>query len=1064
MTREGGELTPGIYESLVDTEVRARIDGLTDGLTAEVTAVDVEDFPQYATHHISRRVKTALARAGQRERVELANEILRVLPDHDLSRELHEGPDLLTAVFDDAPVQRPSTPLTETALFTNAAGTPSLNSELRLEMSSADRVDLLCAFVKWSGITVLEKALAKLRDRGVPIRVLTTTYIGATERRALDRLVDEYGAEVRVNFDARTTHLHAKAWLFYRRSGFDTGYVGSSNLSRTALVDGVEWNVRVSREATPTLMDNFDATFESYWSSSAFEAYTPSRDGARLDRALGEARNGGRERDARNLKSGITTHFLDVRPFPHQAEMLEELAAERSEGQRSKNLLVAATGTGKTVVAALDYARLLREWRQARKEAGQPAAPLRLLFVAHRREILEQAVDTYRSVLKQGDFGSMLIGGAESADRDHVFASVQMLSRDSQLTRWDADHFDVVVIDEFHHAEAATYRRILEWFQPQQLLGLTATPERADGVNVALEFFGGRIASELRLWDALEADLLVPFHYFGVADNVDLTDVTFRAGGYDVKELSRLYTGNDNRAALIIEEVGKKVLDPEAMRALGFCVTVDHARYMSEAFNGAGIRSVVLSGESRTADRDAALRQLRSGDIQCIFTVDLFNEGVDVPEIDTVLMLRPTQSATIFLQQLGRGLRRATGKALLTVLDFVGHQHARFRFDIKLRALTGLPRGKLVDALEKGFPQMPGGSQIVLDRVAEENILRSIKSQLSLSTKELVVDLRQHKPDDTRPEDFRLADYLSRAGRGLPDIYRSSGTRSYYGDSLPSTWSAVHHWAFDAVGGSPSERGLHSLLMRRVVNFTHVDDADRVRSYTDVLKSDVPSTDLISNPFAAMLYFSFWPTGPVGSMAEGLDEIRANPALCDELSQLLTVTQKSVRSSPRPLEGSLAQTPLKSHARYSREELFAALGVGVQEKATPGSVREGVKWVDGYDTDVLLVTLHKSDADFSPSTQYRDYALSPTLFHWESQSVTGDLSPTGQRYINHRGRGSKILLFVRMAKNGDLGTEPYTCLGTAQYVSHQGSKPIQFVWELDRPMPTDIYLAAKAVA
>src|SRR5699024_6909411 len=330
-----------------------------------------------------------------------------------------------------------------------------------------------------------------------------------------------------------------------------------------------------------------------------------------------------------------------------------------------------------------------------------------------------------------------------------------------------------------------------------------ATPERADGVNVAQAFFDGRIASELRLWDALDADLLVPFHYYGIADNVDLRGVTFRAGGYDSAELSEIYTGNDDRAALIVEQVGEKILDPQAMRALGFCVSVDHAHYMAEVFTRAGIESVALSGQSTTDNRDAALRRLRTGEVQCIFTVDLFNEGVDVPEVrseqvgekildpqamralgfcvsvdhahymaevftragiesvalsgqsttdnrdaalrrlrtgevqciftvdlfnegvdvpevDTVLMLRPTQSATVFLQQLGRGLRRAAGKALLTVLDFVGHQHEKFRFDIPLRAMTGVPRGRLLHAVENGFPQMPGGSQIVLDRVAEE--------------------------------------------------------------------------------------------------------------------------------------------------------------------------------------------------------------------------------------------------------------------------------------------------------------------------------------------------------
>lgn len=1062
MTNEKHRLAPGLYERLVDGSARSLIEGMGDALHADIQSVDLEDYPSLAAHHIGLKVKAALTQANAEDRVSLANAILRVLPTSGSEYELNHSPDVLMSVFAKTPARRPSTPLAETALFTNAAGTPTLNSELRLEMESADRVDLLCAFVKWSGITVLERGLQRLRDRGVPIRVLTTTYIGATERRALDRLVNEFGAEVRVNYDSRTTHLHAKAWLFYRESGFDTGYVGSSNLSRTALVDGLEWNVRVSRKATPSLMDNFDATFESYWVSSQFADYVPSRDAQRLDDSLVSARAGGAQ-VGRTASSGITTHFLDVRPYPHQSEMLEDLASERSEHGRSRNLLVAATGTGKTVVAALDYERLSRESREIAQVQGVKPTPLRVLFVAHRKEILDQALDTYRSVLKRGDFGSLLLGGTPASDRDHVFASIQSLSRDAQLQQWKPDHFDVVVIDEFHHAKAVTYRKILDWFKPAQLLGLTATPERSDGVNVAQEFFDGRIASELRLWDALDADLLVPFHYYGIADNVDLRGVTFRMGGYDTTELSELYTGNDVRAALIVHQVGEKVLDPQAMRALGFCASVEHAKYMTAVFTQAGIESVALSAKSTLDDRDAALRRLRAGELQCIFTVDLFNEGVDVPEVDTVLMLRPTQSATVFLQQLGRGLRRAAGKALLTVLDFVGHQHAKFRFDIPLRAMTGIPRGRLVHSVEKGFPHMPGGSQIVLDRVAEERVLSSIRSQLSLTTRALVSDLRQHMPDGMSPLEYRLGDYLGKSGRGLPDIYKPA-SRNVSGRKLPATWSLVRHLAFGDRKHSAVEQALAAQIMRRVSALTHVDDLERAREYRRILESGASSNELVASPYAAMLYYTFWPNGDGGSVAEGLDEIRSNEVLRRELDQLLAVTSSSGRLTPRRLEGELERVPLRTHARYSREELLAALGMGVKEKPQPGYFREGVKWFKEHRTDVLLITLRKSDADFSPSTRYRDYALTPQLFHWESQSGTSDASTTGQRYINHREEGTNVLLFVRHAKTGDLGTEPYTCVGTAQYVSHEGSRPIQFVWELDRPMPTDLFLAAKAVS
>ena len=365
------------------------------------------------------------------------------------------------------------------------------------------------------------------------------------------------------------TRLHAKAWLLRRNTGFHTAYVGSSNLSHAALVDGLEWNVRLSAMSTPHLLEKFRATFDSYWENREFELYRPSEDGDRLRAAL-ETASGNRARDGIT----VTLSGLEVHPKPFQAEILEELDAERTIHDRHRNLIVAATGTGKTVIAALDYRRLARDTH---------GRDLTLLFVAHRKEILLQARRMYQEVLTDPTFGELLVDGQEPANWRHVFASIQSLSQ-ARLSGITPDHFDVVVIDEFHHAEAASYRRLLDHVRPIELLGLTATPERADGVDVR-DFFGGRVAAELRLWEALEQNLLCPFHYFGIHDGTDLETVQWRRGGYDLAALSGVYTGNDARTRIVLKELGDKVADVAAMRALGFCVSVEHARYMAQRFD-----------------------------------------------------------------------------------------------------------------------------------------------------------------------------------------------------------------------------------------------------------------------------------------------------------------------------------------------------------------------------------------------------------------------------------------------------------------------------------------------
>lgn len=1027
-------LPEGLYESLVTRRLRARLDA-HPLLASDIESIDPADQPAVLARHVHDAVQRVLAgERSPRRRVQVVNQILADLGAVDDQSEA--DPCQLWSLTRPAGPGRPSgsthrprTPLSDAALLTNAHGEPSLGAELRAELATADEVDLLCAFVKWHGLRLLETEFRELRRRGVPLRVVTTTYVGATERIALDRLVTEFGAQVKIQFDALRTRLHAKAWLFRRRTEFDTAYVGSSNLSRSALLDGVEWNVRLSRVATPLLLDKFTATFDTYWNDASFELYDPERDRDRLDDALAGA-SGARRIGA----TTITLSGLEVRPYPHQQVMLESLTVEREVHARHRNLVVAATGSGKTVVAALDYRRMC---------AADPADRPSLLFVAHRKEILEQSLRTYREVLGDQLFGEMYVGGTRPERWRHVFASVQSL-HSYGIRAIPADAFRIVVVDEFHHAEAATYRAILDHLRPVELLGLTATPERADGVDVR-SFFDGRTAAELRLWDALGADLLSPFHYFGIADGTDLRGVQWSRGRYDQDILSNVFTGNDARARLILQQIRDKIADPSRMRALGYCVSVPHAEYMTGVFNRAGVPAVCVTGDTGAADRTDALLALRQRRVNIVFTVDVFNEGVDLPEVDTVLFLRPTESATVFLQQLGRGLRRAPAKPVLTALDFVGHHRKEFRFDIRYRALVGGNRRAVERQIETGFPFLPSGCQIVLDEQAQELILENIRGQVINRWASLVRELRG-------TGDGGLADFLDGSGVDLADVIR--GKRS---------WTRLRR---DAGLPTPAGGPLESALLGRVRSVAHVDDPDRVRIYTRLLADDAPGyaqLGAVERGFARMLLFSLWPKGDFGDYEQGLALLRHERAARGDLRAVIDLAFDTSRHMTVVPSSDLAAAGLRPHARYQREEILAALGRATQANP-PSYFREGVLRSEELNLDAFLVTLKKSDADYSPTTMYKDYAISPTLFHWESQSTTSVGSPTGQRYINHRRTGSSILLFVRERNTNAIGTSPYMFLGTAQYAGHSGNRPIAFVWQLDLPMPMDLFTVASVTA
>lgn len=1031
------DLPPGLYDLLLTRGVDEALARLAPDHAA-LEDLDEHELPLTLARHLQRRLVHAFAALPRKDRatdaVTLANRVLAHLGDLLPDAGVHTDDDVLPparkllAVLAPAPPprtprapERPEIPLATSDLLVNGRHDLSIGPEIKRELASADRVDLLCSFLKWSGLRILEDPLKDLLDRRPgALRVLTTAYMSATERRALDALT-AWGADVRVSYDTARTRLHAKAWLFHRDSGFSTATVGSSNLSAAAMLDGLEWNVRLSRADNGPILAKFAATFDQYWDDPDFQPYDPDQFHEAITRQV-------RAHAAPLLR-------LDVHPRPHQQEILDDLAAERARGHH-KNLVVAATGTGKTIVAALDYRRLRDDLPRAR-----------LLFVAHRREILEQSLATFRVVLRDGAFGELLLGGAHADRWDHVFASVQSLDAD-RLDALPADHFDVLIVDEFHHAAAPTYERLLRHFTPRVLLGLTATPERADGKSV-LPWFDGRVASELRLWKALDQGLLCPFQYFGVGGAPDISaDRLWTRGRYDLAKLGNVYTADHLFAKRIIQEVAHKVADVHAMRALGFCVDVAHADFMAAQFNAANIPAAAVNGQTPRAERAATLAALRSGAINALFSVDLFNEGVDLPDVDTLLFLRPTESATLFMQQLGRGLRNAAGKPCLTVLDFIGHAHRRFRFDARFRAILGGTRKGITQAVERGFPSLPSGCFIHLDRQAADAVLANLRHALGLGHRGLIDDLRQLVTD--RGPDVDLATFLDEAGVDLEDLY-----------SAKWCWTKLRR-AAGLLRADDAHTDLDAQVERAFGRMLHLDDAYRLDGLAHLVAAPTPPAPDASDALQRDLFVLLGHArSPLSALAEALGHLWSRPALLDELRQLLALLADRSRRLTHPLD----RLPLHVHATYSLDEVMAL----VDERNRNGGVQRiqtGVYHLREHRTDLFFVTLEKSERHYSPTTLYNDYPISARRFHWESQSSCHEGTATGRRYTRiGRGTEDQALLFVRARRKDDRGeTQPYTLLGPCYYEGHRGARPMEVTWELARPMPPGFYQETKLAA
>ena len=1023
-------LKQGIYEHIINQETDRKMqEAEQSGLVCVQQSIDDAESPQMLANYLANAIRQKLEDTEeQQDRVNLIN---RIMIDAGLldDKQIVKPADLLAEVMtqqqsalqnqSNTQTIRPISGFRVSNLFTGGSSTLSLGEEIRREIASADEICFIVSFLKVSGVRILLDDLRKFCSReGARLRIITTTYCGATQAKAIEQLSALPNTEIRISYNTDIERLHAKSYIFVRNSGMNTAYIGSSNLSKSAQTEGLEWNMRVTSVENPHIIKTALATFDMYWNSPNFEDF----------------RIGGIEKFNKEIHRNIfhteISDFVYQRYtlLPHQKQILDKLRVEREDRGNFKNLIVAATGTGKTVISAFDYQEFARTHSRAR-----------ILFTAHREEILRQSLNRYRSVMQDANFGTLWVGAnrpQEASEYEHLFVSISMFNSrfEEFFALLDSDFYDYIVIDEAHHSQADSYRKLFDHFQPQLLVGLTATPERMDGKDLRPDF-GNRISAEIRLPQALQAGLLAPFQYLCISDDTDLSDDSLWSGQkYNIERLADKLCAK-TRAQLIVDALHKYLADEYTCRALCFCVNKRHADFMAEQLRLYGFNAQSLTSDTSADERKQLAKDLRDGTLHYLCVVDIFNEGVDIPEVDTVLFLRPTESLTIFLQQLGRGLRLSAGKTELTVLDFVAQANRKYDFASRFRALTLQPEKNIQKQIKEGFTLLPLGCSIVMEKKARQYILDNITSAI-YNKNRIIKEINSYASIPT------LTQFLENNGQDIRIIYQGSNCWS----SLKRAAGRISY-ADDAIT-KRLEKGMANLIHHNTASFLRF--VERFIAGEDVHKVDDNKT------YAIMLYYALFQdklskTG-YNSINEALELIYLPKYAYfkQEIAEIVTFLLARLDIKTTPIGADMIPG-LELYGCYTREEVFTLVGRQTAEVKMQGAA-SGVFNLQEHNATLLFVTLNKSEKDFSPSTQYNDYLINEEYFHWQSQNTDSHNNSGGRRYTNQSQTKNKIILFVRKEKKDGFGnTSPFHCFGLVDYVSSHDDFPMNVKWKLQKP-------------
>lgn len=1062
------ELVPGVYETLISEAIQERlIDKSAKGYHIAKEKIDSADSNTFFANYLAGIVSNILKDIKRNnsnetisEQIKRNNEIFQFIQDKwevDLSADmLSVEKEFLRGIYTTVGLTKeevekrasihPSSGYRVSNLFIGSNRDLSIDEEMRRDILTSDNIDLMVSFILFTGLRLIIEELEKFVKKGGRLRVITTTYMGNSDPKALKRLLElkELGdVEIKVSYTATQERLHAKAYLFNRKNGLNTAYIGSSNLSKSAFTKGLEWNMRVTSIENKHIIEKAQASFDSYWNNENFEAIENEKDLRKFENAISQERH--KQVGDYGDCSDIVVRFERK---THQIKVLEQLQYEREVIGSYRNLIIAATGTGKTAISAFDFKDYNKEFRKLHKRNA------RLLFVVHREQILKQARATFRSVMADGNFGEIWTGNIRPSDEgslEHLFVTVQTFSsRLEDFKRLGEKYYDYIVIDEVHHATADTYRKVFEIFSPEILIGLTATPERMDGKLIAPDF-NDRFAAEIRLYDALNQQLLCPFQYFCVTDEyVDLSNITFRGGVYDTSELSAALM-NKARIETIDRALNKYLTEPNEVKAVCFCVTIKHANFMAEML-GQKYKAVAMTSENKSSHKDILAKFCR-GEINYLCVVDIMNEGYDIPEIDTVLFLRPTESLTIFLQQLGRGLRIADGKTELTVLDFIAQANKLYDYESRFRALTGSDRKTTEDGIKNGFTFMPRGCSIEMEKVARERILETVRNCV-FNLKRIRSEIRNFEYNTGKQ--LTISNFLNYYDLDAYALYNKSD----------KGWSALKR-SVGLLKDTPSVLQLEA--EKYLYQFLHINDSAFIKVIRRVVQSDFSNAVINELPshYVKMIYYNLF-FKKLQKLNEDTQEnftteidaicaLAGMDSLKQELLEILDYIEHKINRIMKPLCDEL---DFNLYGLYSRDEI----NIIADGNIARGSYMAGKYDIRKYKIQMLFCTINKSDKEYSAETMYEDYAINPTTCHWQSQNSTRADSDAGRLYTEQSQNGWRFLLFVRDTKSNSYGfTNPYYCLGFIDFIDAKGECPMIINWKMREPIPASIFEIAAAV-
>ena len=951
---------------------------------------------------------------------------------------------------------------------------------LKQELLNCKKFYFIVSFIRYSGIQLLISTLDELGKQGIQGEIITSVYLNITDSKALQKLLSYKNIKVKI-YNNSNESFHTKAYLFEKEK-YHSVVIGSSNISQSALYSAEEWNVKLTDSSFFNIYKKSLNQFEKLWHSN--EAIELTQDFIDEYEKYKKSVNAQNTFDYRKTKIEQENEFV---PNSMQKRVLQKLKETRINGNK-KGLVISATGTGKTYLAAMDIKQFFEINSNTENklfkinDKKSKTSNIKFLFIAHREELLENAINVFSKILKidKNEFGK-IYGGLKEIDKSIIFASIQSLR--NCYNEFKTSFFDYIIVDEFHHSMSDSYLKTLSYFNPKFLLGLTATPKRMDGKDILL-LCDYNVVDEIGIKEALEEDLIVPFHYFGVNDyTINYDNIPYKNGKYNEKILLENLLLN-TRTDYIVEKINKFGFDGDELSAVAFCQNIEHAFFMKEEFSKKGYKSAVITANTSSNERSEILEKFKNKKIEILCVVDILNEGIDIPTINLLLFLRPTMSSTIFIQQIGRGLRKAKNKDFVTIIDFIGNHKKDyllinyFSNEVDNKDTLFTKKEKIINEVKNQFSNIPKSCYVELDRICQNRIIEKIE-KINFSSKNILKEMYlDYKAEIGKSEDefLQVRDFdtnielfqelclkmhsFYNAQLQFEDskIFKKENeknplnkTEIEFLEYLEKKLTLVEPFAFLIIDylATGKEYINNSDLLNKYKEFFDIKGNFEKyyllnRIFEELMEDEILEKTLYGYKFSKK-YEKLFSNGKLNEKSTIKSNQKVNKSnFINRLKQLIYLGLNEFKRNDLD---EFNENILISYKEYKRVELQILLN----SKVPKGSWRAGYA---NTDKDICLFATIDKTHIFQENLKYDNSLFADDIIQWISQPKTSHNSSVGQMFIHHKEKGFKVHIFIRKYAfmNGNK-TNPFIYLGNAQYYRSKGDKPMKILWKLDKKIP-----------